>query len=130
MASDRGWTDRRMDIVIGNLLRSGVVLSALIVSVGAVIYLVRHGHSPTEYRVFRGEPSDLRSIRGILRDALALRGRGIIQLGLLFLIATPVARVAFSIFGFAEEKDRMYVLIASVVLLVLAYSLIGSAWST
>jgi len=129
MSSDRGWTDRRMDIVIGNLLRSGVVLSALIVSVGAVIYLVRHGHSPTEYRVFRGEPSDLRSVRGILRDALALRGRGIIQLGLLFLIATPVARVAFSIFGFAEEKDRIYVIVASVVLLVLAYSLIGSAWS-
>src|ERR1039458_2037420 len=89
MASDRGWTDRRMDVVIGNLLRSGVVLSALIVLFGAVIYLLRHGHSPTQYRVFRGEPSDLRSVRGILRDALALRGRGIIQLGLLFLIATP-----------------------------------------
>lgn len=118
-----------MDIVIGNLLRSGLLLSALTVSVGAVIYLVRHGHSPTEYRIFRGEPSDLLSVRGILRDALALRGKGIIQLGLLFLIATPVARVAFSIFGFAEEKDRLYVLIASVVLLVLAYSLIGSAWS-
>ena len=129
MASDRSWTDRRMDLVIGNLLRSGVVLSAAIVLFGAVIYLVRHGHSPTEYRVFRGEPSDLRSVRGILRDALALRGRGIIQLGLLFLIATPVARVAFSIFGFAEEHDRMYVVIASIVLLVLAYSLIGSTWS-
>lgn len=126
MASNRGWT---MDIVIGNLLRSGVLLSALIVSVGAVIYLVRHGHSPTEYRMFRGEPSNLRSVSGIFRDALALRGRGIIQLGLLFLIATPVARVAFSIFGFAEEKDHMYVIIASVVLLVLAYSLIGSTWS-
>ena len=129
MASDRGWADRRMDLVIGNLLRSGVVLSAAIVLFGAVIYLVRHGHSPTEYRVFRGEPTDLRSVRGILRDALALRGRGIIQLGLLFLIATPVARVAFSIFGFAEEHDRMYVVIASIVLLVLAYSLIGSTWS-
>jgi uncharacterized membrane protein len=129
MASDRGWTDRRMDVVIGNLLRSGVVLSALIVLFGAVIYLVRHGNFPTEYRVFRGEPSDLRSVSGILRDALALRGRGIIQLGLLFLIATPVARVAFSIFGFAEERDRMYVVIASIVLLVLAYSLIGSTWS-
>ena len=129
MASDRGWTDRRMDLVIGNLLRSGVVLSALIVLFGAVIYLVRHGRSPTDYQVFRGEPSDLRSVRGILRDALALQGRGIIQLGLLFLIATPVARVAFSIFGFAEEHDRMYVVIASIVLLVLAYSLIGSTWS-
>jgi uncharacterized membrane protein len=130
MASDRGWTDRRMDVVIGNLLRSGVLLSALVVLVGAVVYLVRHGHSPTDYRVFRGEPSDLRTVRGILRDALALRTRGIIQLGLLLLIATPVARVAVSIFGFAEEHDRMYVVVASIVLLILAYSLIGSSWSS
>ncbi len=129
MASHRSWTDRRMDVVIGNLLRSGVVLSALIVLIGAIIYLVRHGHSLAEYRVFRGEPTDLRNVRGILRDALALRGRGIIQLGLLFLIATPVARVAFSIFGFAEERDRRYVVVASIVLLVLLYSLIGSGWS-
>ena len=130
MASDRAWTDRQIDVIIGNLLRSGVVLSALIVLFGAVIYLLRHGHSPTEYRMFRGEPTDLRSVRGILRDALALRGRGIIQLGLLFLIATPVARVAFSIFGFAEERDRMYVVVASIVLLVLLYSLIGSSWAS
>ncbi len=79
--------------------------------------------------VFRGEPSDLRSVGSILRDALALRGRGIIQLGLLVLIATPVARVGFSIFGFAEEHDRMYVVVGSIVLLVLAYSLIGFPWS-
>jgi uncharacterized membrane protein len=126
MASDRGWTDRQMDIVIGNLLRSGVVLSALIVFVGAVVYLVRHGHSPTDYRVFRGEPSDLRSVRGIFGDALALRGRDI-QLGLLFLIATPVARVAFSIFGFAEEHDQMCVVFTVIVFSILLYSLLGSA---
>jgi len=46
---------------------------------------------------------------------------------LLLLIATPVARVAFSIFGFAEEKDRMYVAFTVIVLLILLYSLIGSA---
>ncbi|MGA9306405.1 MAG: DUF1634 domain-containing protein [Candidatus Sulfotelmatobacter sp.] len=127
MSGERSWTDRRMDVVIGNLLRAGVLISALVVMVGGVLYLARNGHSPTDYRVFRGEPSDLRRVEGILRDAVALRGRGIIQLGLLLLIATPVARVAFSIFGFAEEHDRMYVVIASIVLLVLAYSLIGSA---
>ena len=129
MTGDRSWTDKRMEILIANLLRTGVVLSALIVLFGAVIYLVRHGQSPADYRVFRGEPSDLRGIGGILRDALALRGGGIIQLGLLLLIATPVARVAFSIFGFAQERDRLYVVVASIVLLILAYSLIGSAWS-
>jgi uncharacterized membrane protein len=128
MASERGWNDRRMDVVISNLLRFGVLLSAFVVLFGAVLYLVGHDHSHTDYRVFRDEPLDLRSVGGILRRALALDGRGIIQLGLLLLIATPVARVAFSIFGFAEEHDRMYVVVASIVLLILAYSLIGSVW--
>jgi uncharacterized membrane protein len=114
-------------VVIGNLLRFGVVVSAVVVLVGGILYLARNGRSPTDYRVFRGEPSELRSVGGILRDAVTLNGRGVIQLGLLLLIATPVARVAFSIFGFAEEHDHMYVVIASMVLLVLACSLIGSA---
>ena len=118
-----------MDKVIGNLLRSGVLLSALVVLVGGVVYLVGHGESRTDYRVFRGEPSDLRSVGGILHDALGFNGTGIIQFGLLLLIATPVARVAFSIFGFAEQHDRLYVVVSSIVLLVLAYSLIGSMWS-
>jgi uncharacterized membrane protein len=61
-----------------------------------------------------------------LRDAIALRGRGIIQLGLLLLIATPVARVAFSIFGFAREHDHLYAIVAAIVLLILVYALVFS----
>jgi len=113
--------------VIGTLLRTGVLLSAGIVLLGGVIYLARHGASPADYRVFRGEPAELRHIRGIAHEAASLRGRGIIQLGLLLLIATPVARVIFSIFGFAAEKDRLYVSFASVVLVILLYSLLGSS---
>jgi uncharacterized membrane protein len=128
MASSRSWTDKRMEILIGNLLRAGVFFSAFIVVLGGAIYLIRHGRSPVDYGVFRSEPSNLRHVGAIVREAFSLRGRGIIQLGLLFLIATPVARVAFSIFGFAEEKDRMYVIVASIVLIILAYSLIGSIW--
>ncbi len=126
MLPTRGWTDQRIENTLGNLLRAGVLLSALVVLTGGVIYLFRHGHSPADFRVFRGEPSDLRGVRGIIRDSLALRGRGIIQFGLLLLIATPVARVAFSIFGFAEERDRMYVVFTAIVFSILLYSLIGS----
>jgi uncharacterized membrane protein len=79
-----------------------------------------------EFRVFRGEPADLRSVRGIINEALEQRGQGIIQLGLLLLIATPVARVAFSIFGFAEERDSMYVVFTLIVFSVLLYSLFGT----
>ena len=127
-SGDRGCIDKRMETFIGNLLRRGVMASALIVLIGAVVYLARHGDAPADYRAFRSQPAGLRSVGGIFREALALRGRGIIQLGLLLLIATPVARVAFSIFGFAKEHDRMYVIVASIVLLILAWSLIGSVW--
>ena len=101
-------------------------LSAFVVVCGAVVYLTHHGRAPADYRVFQGEPSDLRSVPGIVRDALHLNGRGIIQLGLLFLIATPVARVIFSIWGFAAEHDRMYVVFTVIVLAILLFSLVGS----
>lgn len=121
------WTDRKVEDLIGNLLRAGVVLSALIVFVGAVVYLARHGGELADYRVFHGEPNQLRTIPGVLREALAFQGRGIIQLGLLLLIATPVARVVLSIAGFAAERDRMYVGFATIVLVILLYSLFGPA---
>jgi len=121
------WTDRKVEDLIGNLLRTGVLLSALIVFIGAVVYLARHGTQPADYRVFHGEPTDLRTIPGVLREAFAFQGRGIIQLGLLVLIATPVARVALSIIGFAAERDRMYVGFALMVLVILLYSLFGSS---
>ena len=121
------WTDHRVETIVGNLLRVGVILSALIILAGGVVFLARHGTEPANYRIFRGEPSDLRHVRGIVRTAVGLRGRGIIQLGLLLLIATPIARVAFSLFGFAEERDRMYMAFTGIVLIILLYSLVGSA---
>jgi uncharacterized membrane protein len=123
--AERDWTDQRIENILANLLRAGVLLSALVVLIGGVIYLIRHGHSPVYFRVFRGESADLRSVRGTIRDALELRGQGIIQLGLLLLIATPVARVAFSIFGFTEERDGVYVVFTLIVFSVLLYSLFG-----
>ena len=127
MPVQREWTDQKIEQIVGNLLRVGVILSAVVVFCGGVLYLMKYGRVPADYRIFRGEPTDLKSLSGIVRDAFTLRSRGIIQLGLLLLIATPVARVAFSIFGFAEEKDRMYVAFTVIVLLILLYSLIGSA---
>ncbi len=127
MPIQQEWTDQKIEQIVGNLLRAGVLLSAVVVLCGGVLYLIQYGHAPADYRVFRGEPTNLKTVSGILRAAFALDSRGIIQLGLLLLIATPVARVAFSIFGFAKEKDRMYVAFTVIVLLILLYSLIGSA---
>ena len=121
----RQWTDQYVDELIGNLLRVGVTLAAAVVLLGGAVYLVRHGLAAPHYQVFVGEPADLRSVSRIVRDALALRGRSLIQLGLLLLIATPVVRVAFAVAAFAMQRDRLYVVVALIVLAVLMYSLTG-----
>ena len=127
MSQQNAWTDQKTEEIIGTLLRAGVTLAAVVVLAGGVLYLVRHGGEPANYRVFRGEPSDLRHVGSIVRDAMTLRRRGIIQLGILLLIATPIARVAFAVFAFAEERDKMYVVFTLIVLGILMYSLIGSS---
>jgi len=120
------WDDHRIEVILGNLLRAGVLLSAAVVLSGACVYLSRHAHEPADYRIFRGEPSEFRTIPGVIHSVLNGRGRGLIQLGLLLLIATPIARVAFSVVGFAIERDRMYVAFTLIVLAILLYSLLGS----
>ncbi len=119
-------TDQKMDQIMGGLLRTGVVLAAAIVFVGGALSLSRHRLPVTNYRVFQGEPVELRTISGIVHEALAFHGRGFIQLGLLVLIATPVARVAFSFFAFLYERDWTYVFVTALVLGLLAYSLFGA----
>jgi uncharacterized membrane protein len=120
------WDDHDIEVIVGNLLRSGVMLAAAVVFCGACIYLSRHAHELADYRVFRGEPEEFRTISGVIHSVLRGRGRGFIQLGLLLLIATPIARVAFSIVGFALERDHMYVAFTVIVLVILLYSLLGS----
>ena len=121
------WTDEHVETIIGNLLRWGVAIAAAVVLAGAVLYLARHAVERPNYQVFRGEPADLKTIGGIWRQAATEHGRGCIQLGLLLLIATPLARVAFSLFAFARQRDRLYVVVTLIVLSVLLYSLLGRA---
>jgi uncharacterized membrane protein len=118
--------DKRVDEIIGMLLRTGVILAAAVVFTGGIFYLARNGSSPAHYAVFRGEPSDLNHVLGILRDAFARHPRGIIQFGILLLIATPVARVIFTVFAFLYERDWTYVAVTLIVLALLFYSL--GAW--
>ena len=122
----QGWTDQKIEQIIGNLLRAGVLLAAVVVLTGATLYLHEYAHSRVHYHSFRGEPVELRSVGAIAKDAWELHGRGIIQLGLLLLILTPIARVAFSAVAFALEGDLLYVFVTLFVLGVLLYSLIGS----
>lgn len=122
----QGWYDQRVENTIAQLLRAGVLLSALVVIAGAVLYLGGSPRARANYRTFHGEAEQLTTVHGIVRYAFSGNPRGIMQLGLLLLIATPIARVTFSVFAFAAEGDRMYVLFTLIVLAVLLYSLFGS----
>ncbi len=118
------WDDARLERLLGNVLRIGVLAAAAVVLTGGAVFLARHGGEPPDYHVFHGEPSDLRSVGGIVGDVFDVRGRGLIQFGLLLLIATPVARVVLSAVIFAAERDRRYVVFTLIVLAVLIYSLL------
>jgi|SRR5579872_2756307 len=126
-ANEPIWSDEQFDLVLARVLRTGVLLSAAIVACGGVVFLVRHGFERPMYHVFNGEPRPFRSVDGIFEMARDLSGRGLVQLGLLFLIATPIARVVFSIVGFVRQRDWLYVGVTAAVLALLAYSLLASS---
>jgi len=118
-------SNHALETIIGNLLRTGVIIAASIVFLGGLIYLYRHGFTTANYKVFQRVPYDLCSVNGILESAFSFHGRGFIQLGLLLLIATPIARVIFSIFAFARQRDTLYAIVTSIVFFILIYSLLN-----
>jgi uncharacterized membrane protein len=119
------WTDHRVEQTVGNLLRIGVLVSTAIVLTGGAIYLLRHSGERADHFTFHGEPIELCHPVGIVREAWSLTGRGVIQLGLLVLIATPVFRVVFSAYAFWRQRDRAYIAITLIVLAVLAFGLLS-----
>jgi uncharacterized membrane protein len=121
----RVWSDHDVEQVIGRLLQAGVVIASIVVIVGGAMLLVRHGAERPAFSVFRGESSHLRSIGATLRGVLAGDARAIVQLGLVLLIATPVARVALTLAAFAAQRDRLYVAMTAVVLVLLLVGLVS-----
>jgi uncharacterized membrane protein len=119
----RGWTDDQMDRVIGNLLRFGLLISAAIVLIGAAIFLARHGGEKASYSIFRGAPRNYREIKSILAETVQFHGRGFIMVGLILLIATPVARVAFSVLAFLRKRDYVFSAVTIFVLSILLFSI-------
>ena len=110
-------TDNQLEQIVGNLLRAGVTLAAAVVLAGGVWYLAAHGSGRPDYHYFHGVHKSMPWTQG-LPPALAT-----IQIGLLLLVATPVARVVFSLWAFALEHDRVYVWVTVLVLAILTYSL-------
>jgi uncharacterized membrane protein len=124
--------DQRLEVAIATLLRIGVIAAAVLVAIGGVLVL-RHPEAPVpNYHVFHtpGDHSSaiatgtpMHSIGDVFRRLRHGSGASIIDLGLLVLIATPIARVVFAIVGFAREHDTLYTVISLIVLAILVVSL-------
>ena len=123
---ERSEQEQRLELLIGRLLQAGVLLAALVVLIGGAMLLVQFGSATAAFSSFRGEPDQLRTLGGIVRAAFGGDSRGIVQLGLVLLIITPLARVALTLIAFVVEKDRIFVAITSFVLAILLYGLLWS----
>lgn len=113
-----------LEMAMGRMLQFGVLLAALVVLVGGIMYIAQSGGSVTDYEHFRAATPATTTIRGIVAAAIQLDPRGIMGFGLLLLIATPVCRVIFGVVGFALLRDRLYTVVSLIVLAVLLFSFI------
>lgn len=126
LSSGHSAADDRTEHVIGNLLRIGVLAAAAVALLGGVLYLRESAHARPDYSVFAGASSPLRSLADIARGVASHDAEAIIQLGIVLLIATPIARVALTLVAFAMRRDRLYVVVSALVLALLAYGLLFS----
>ncbi|GKU26668.1 DUF1634 domain-containing protein [Clostridium folliculivorans] len=104
-----------VEITISKMLRIGVVLSATVIIIGLIMFLItgKSGYCGNTYPTTVGE---------IFSGLLQFKSYGIIMTGLLLLIVTPIFRVGVSIIVFMKEKDYMYVKITATVFIILILS--------
>ena len=117
--------DHSFEQVIGRLLQIGVMIAAVVVFAGGAALLGRNGGEPIDFHTFRGATAPFRDLSAIARGVGQLDSRAIVQLGLVLLIATPVARVALTLIVFVIRRDRLYSVLTLIVFVLLIVGLVG-----
>ena len=115
-AHDRDALVRQAELIISNVLRGGVLISAAIITIGVVMFYVHYFTTSAAASSANIFPATLGQVGSGLSHGSPI---AIIMLGLLILLATPIFRVAVSIIAFALEHDQQYVIITLIVLTVL-----------
>ena len=118
--------DRTMEIIMGRLLQVGVLMASFVMLIGGIFYVRAHEGATPDYREFKSEPQALRHVGGVMSGVAKGNPAAIIQLAVLLLIATPVARVLFALVAFGVERDKLYVGVSALVLAVLLFGFFRS----
>lgn len=114
-------SDRKMQAIIGITLLIGTLLSAGIVLIGGIMYLLQHGSDAVPTSLLHYEPQHIQ-LAQIWQNAFSFSSSGIIQLGLLCLVSTQLLRVALLCWFYTMIRDYAFMIISTFILLVLIYS--------
>jgi len=112
--------DSRMARAAAVVLAGGVVLSGVLIAFGWARSLI------SGWTLSSGPGAPIVSgtdFSGLLPRVFELEPLGLVQAGLLVLVATPVVRVAVSAIAFWREGDRLYLALTLIVLALLLVSL-------
>ncbi|HMN95597.1 MAG TPA: DUF1634 domain-containing protein [Phycisphaerales bacterium] len=107
-----------VELTLARLFRAGVVVSLALIVVGVIVAL-RRGVEP----MGTGDPAPL-SFRQLADGLRTLDGEAIVDAALLLLVAIPVLRVAAAGILFARSRDRIFALLALLVLVILLGSFV------
>ena len=105
-----------LDRLVGRLLTIGTYGSITLLAIGSVLMFA------ARIDPLAGAPSLEPGL--IVDDITHLRPAGFMWLGLLTLLATPILRVVVSFAGFAARGERTMAIVAILILLVLAVSVV------
>lgn len=126
LISKKNRADQDIERLIGLQLRFGVITASLIVLIGGLIYLKQFGAlAVPHYHSFTGTRAGYTSLGEIFKGVYTANAKGLIELGVVGLIITPILRIAFSLVGFIIEKDRLYIWITVTVLAIMMASIFG-----
>ena len=113
-----------LEASLATLLTAGTALAAVVLVLGIAWYLLRDSATVLQFATF--EPRTKGGVLSVLRHAWS-SGAGLMQLGVVLLILTPITRVFFTLAAFLIKRDWMYVVVTIIVLGVLLYGLFGEA---
>ena len=120
--------DTDIELAISKVLRYGVYIAMFFAIIGGSVYIYRHGKEPVgnQYAHYVEKDDDFFDyVHKMFVGIFDGKGREIITLGIIVLLVTPTVRIVFSLFGYALEKDKMYMVITLIVLAIIAISVMG-----
>ncbi len=110
------------EIGIAKVMFVGIIISALIVLFGGILYLIQHGSESFVKPLFTSEAIQL-TISEILNKLVYLEPTSIIFLGLASLLIVQLARVALTIYFFIALRSDIMAGISAFVFLFLIISI-------